>query len=102
MPNDFSQLAKKLGKRGGAETKKKGRDYYRKIGKLGLAKRYKFAGLTLLRVPVPPMPMLEKALGYTGDARFVSFYWTPGGDEADYNDGQSAGTGYWQGYLAFV
>lgn len=37
-----------------------------------------------------------------GDARFVSFYWTPGGDEADYEDGQRAGTGEWQGYLAYV
>ena len=46
--------------------------------------------------------MLEQAIGYTGEARFVSFYWTPGGDEADYDDGQRAGTGNWQGYLAYV
>jgi hypothetical protein len=46
--------------------------------------------------------MLERAMGYTGEARFVSFYWTPGGDEADYDDGQRAGTGNWQGYLAYV
>jgi len=59
-----------------------------------------FAGLTPLMVPVPPM--LEHAIGYEGEARFVSFYWTPGGDEADYDDGQRAGTGNWQGYLAFV
>ena len=51
-------------------------------------------------VPVPPM--LEQAIGYEGEARFVSFYWTPGGDEADYDDGQRTGTGNWQGYLAFV
>ncbi len=37
----FSQLAKELGRRGGLVTKKKGRDYYKRIGKLGLAKRYK-------------------------------------------------------------
>ena len=110
MAKDISQLAKKLGQRGGAQTKKKGRDYYRQIGKLGLAKRYKkpvstdqqysFDGLTLLPVPVPPI--LEKAVGYPGDARFVSFYWTPGGDEADYDDGQRADTGEWQGYLAYI
>jgi hypothetical protein len=51
-------------------------------------------------VPVPPM--LEKAIGYHGEARFVSFHWTPGGDEADYDDGQRAGTGEWQGYLAYI
>src|SRR6266487_352302 len=96
MSKNISQVAKKLGQRGGAKTKKRGREYYRQIGKLGLAKRYKFAGLILLHVPVPPMPMLEKAIGYNGDARFVSFYWTPGGDETYYDDGQSAGTGNWQ------
>jgi hypothetical protein len=61
---------------------------------------YDFTGLTALAAPVPPM--LEQAMGYTGAARFVSFYWTPGGDEAAYDDGQQAGTGNWQGYLAYV
>jgi hypothetical protein len=46
--------------------------------------------------------MLEQAIGYTGAARFVSFYWIPGGDEAYYDDGQRAGTGNWQGYLSYV
>ncbi len=63
-------------------------------------KQYSFDGLTPLKAPVPPM--LEKAIGYSGDARFVSFHWTPAGDEADYDDGQRAGTGEWQGYLAYV
>jgi len=63
-------------------------------------KRYSLEGLTLLKAPVPPM--LEKAIGYHGEARFVSFHWTPGGGEADYDDGQRAGTGEWQGYLAYV
>jgi len=63
-------------------------------------KRYSLEELTLLKVPVPPM--LEKAIGYHGEARFVSFHWTPGGDEADYDDGQRAGTGEWQGYLAYI
>jgi predicted DNA-binding protein (UPF0251 family) len=61
---------------------------------------YSFVGLTPLPAPVPPM--LEKAIGYNGEARFVSFHWTPGGDEAYYDDGQRGGTGNWQGYLAFV
>src|SRR6266568_8084376 len=62
--------------------------------------RYSLEGLTPLKAPVPPM--LEKAIGYHGEARFVSFHWTPEGDEADYDDGQRAGTGEWQGYLAYV
>jgi hypothetical protein len=57
---------------------------------------------TLVRVSVPVPPMLEAALGYRGDARFVAFSWTPYGDEAEYNDGSSAGTGAWDGFLAFV
>jgi hypothetical protein len=56
--------------------------------------------LTPLNVPVPPM--LAKAIGYTGDARFVSFQWTPYGDEADYSDGRGSGTGNWQAFLAFI
>jgi hypothetical protein len=47
--------------------------------------------LTTLNVPVPPM--LARAIGYRGDARFVSFQWTPYGDEADYSDGRGSGTG---------
>jgi hypothetical protein len=61
---------------------------------------YAFTGLTSLAAPVPPM--LEQAIGYTGEARLVSFYWIPGGDETYYDDGQRAGTGNWQGYLAYV
>ena len=56
--------------------------------------------LTQLNVPVPPM--LAKAMGYRGEARFVSFQWTPYGDEADYSDGRGSGTGDWQGFLAFI
>jgi predicted DNA-binding protein (UPF0251 family) len=63
-------------------------------------KRYSLEGLTPIIAPVPPM--LEKAIGYSGEARFVSFHWTPGGDEAYFDDGQSGGTGNWQGYLAYV
>lgn len=41
MRKNISQVAKELGKRGGLATKKKGSAYYRRIGKLGLVKRYK-------------------------------------------------------------
>src|ERR671914_2251110 len=56
--------------------------------------------LTPLKVPVPPM--LAKAMGYRGEARFVSLQWTPYGDEADYSDGRGSGTGNWQAFLAFI
>jgi hypothetical protein len=56
--------------------------------------------LTPLNVPVPPM--LAKAMGYRGNARYVSFQWTPYGDEADYSDGRGSGTGDWQAFLAFI
>ncbi len=56
--------------------------------------------LTSLNVPVPPM--LAKAMGYRGNARYVSFQWTPYGDETDYSDGRGSGTGDWQAFLAFI
>jgi hypothetical protein len=56
--------------------------------------------LTPLNVPVPPM--LAKAIGYTGKARFVSFQWTPYGDETDYSDGRVTATGNWHAFLAFI
>jgi hypothetical protein len=59
-----------------------------------------FTGITPLNVPVPPM--LAKAIGYTGKARFVSFQWTPYGDETDYSDGRVRATGNWQAFLAYI
>jgi hypothetical protein len=56
--------------------------------------------LTPLTVPVPPM--LAKAIGYKGKARFVSFQWTPAGDETDYSDGRVSAIGNWQAFLAFI
>ncbi len=46
--------------------------------------------------------MLAKAIGYTGDARYVAFNWTPYGDEAEYFDGRRSATGNWQAFLAYV
>jgi hypothetical protein len=57
-------------------------------------------GLTPLKAPVPPM--LAKAMGYKGEARFVSLQWTPYGDEAEYFDGRMSATGNWQAFLAYV
>jgi len=73
---------------------------YKGYAKPASTERVLFEGLTPLKAPVPPM--LEKAIGYNGDARFVSFHWTPGGDEAFYDDGWRGGIGNWQGYLAFI
>ena len=57
-------------------------------------------GLTALPAPVPPM--LAKAIGYTGEARYVAFNWTPYGDEAEYFDGRRSATGNWQAFLAYI
>jgi hypothetical protein len=46
--------------------------------------------------------MLARAIGYTGKARFVSFQWTPYGDETEYSDGRVTATGNWQALLAFI
>ena len=50
-----------------------------------------------LRVP----PMLEAALGYTGTARYVAFYWGAG-DEVYWDDGWRSADGEWAGWLAFM
>ena len=57
-------------------------------------------GLTPLHVPVPPI--LAKAIGYAGRARYVAFNWTPYGDEAEYFDGRLSATGNWQAFLAYI
>ena len=57
---------------------------------------------TTLSIPVPPDPLLEQALGYTGQARFFATWWEPCGDEAIISDGRTTATGEWQGFLAYV
>jgi hypothetical protein len=52
-----------------------------------------------LQIPVPPM--LEAALGYEGNARYVAFYWQPAGDEVMYDDGQVNGDGDWWAWVEF-
>jgi hypothetical protein len=63
-------------------------------------KRNTIVGLTQLYAPVPPM--LAKAIGYKGEARYVSFHWTPYGDETDYSDGRISATGNWQPFLTYI
>jgi hypothetical protein len=60
------------------------------------------ANLNPLSIPVPPVPLLEEALGYTRKARFFATWWQPEGDEAMVSDGIVTATGEWVGYLAYV
>jgi hypothetical protein len=57
-----------------------------------------------LKIPVPPAPILERAVGYTRDAsaRYLALWWTSLGDEVMVSDGFVTFTGNWQGYLAYV
>lgn len=55
--------------------------------------------ITPLIVPVPPN--FEQVMGYLHDRKWVAFYWTPYGDELEFDDGYSSGTIDWQGWLKF-
>lgn len=55
--------------------------------------------VTSLPVAVPPM--LEQAIGYTGDARLVAFFFDAG-DEAYYADGHMTTCGEWDAYGLFI
>lgn len=59
---------------------------------------------TQLKIPVPPAPVLEQAVGYRNyrGARYLALWWEPCGDEAMVSDGFVTFTGLWPGYLAFV
>lgn len=57
----------------------------------------------LTKLPLHAPPSLEEAIGYTGPADRVAFYWEPGGDEACYHDGREGLVGAnWHSYLLFV
>lgn len=57
--------------------------------------------MTELDIAVPPQ--LEQAVGLPDTpARYFAIFWHPCGDEAEYDDGRSSGTGNWTGYLAYV
>ena len=53
-----------------------------------------------VEMPVPPM--LEAAIGYDGNDRYVAFYWTPFGDEIMWDTGWSSAAGQWAAWLIFV
>lgn len=60
--------------------------------------------LVPLSIPVPPVPLLERAVGYQREmeGRFLALWWEPCGDEAMVSDGRISFTGYWPGYLTYV
>jgi len=53
------------------------------------------------RLNVPCPPMLEEALDYPGNARYVAFYEAPNG-EMRYDDGTISADGDWLAWLIFV
>ena len=57
-----------------------------------------------LSIPVPPAPILERAVGYQNErnARYLALWWEPCGDEVMVADGYVSFTGHWSGYLAFI
>lgn len=56
--------------------------------------------ITKLILPVPPG--FGQVMGYSCNRKWVAFFWSPYGDELEYDDGHSAGTIDWPGWLAFV
>ncbi len=60
--------------------------------------------LVSLPIPVPPAPLLERAVGYQREqeAHFLALWWEPCGDEVMVSDGIVSFTGHWPGYLTYV
>jgi hypothetical protein len=57
--------------------------------------------IQLIGIPVPPM--LEAALGYPGELRWVAFWWEQAGDELAWDDGRSSTVmANWYAWLIFV
>jgi hypothetical protein len=57
---------------------------------------------SLKQLAVAAPPMLAEAIGYPGHARYITFYWTPCGDEVIYSDGRISADGHWPAWLLFV
>ncbi len=55
---------------------------------------------TIIPLPVAAPPMLEQAIGYSGEARLVAFFFS--GDNAYYADGQFTPAGEWDAYDLFT
>jgi hypothetical protein len=57
-----------------------------------------------LNIPVPPSPLLEKAVGFPNlhHARYIGLWWERCGDELICSDGMRTATCYCEGYLAYI
>jgi hypothetical protein len=58
--------------------------------------------MNIIPINVPFPPMLARALGYEGNARYLAAWWEPGGDEVWITDGRIGETGQWSAFLAFT
>lgn len=56
----------------------------------------------LNKIDLPAPPYFAKTMGYHYGRKWVAFYWSPGGDELEFYDGQQSGTIYWFGWLRFI
>ncbi len=56
----------------------------------------------LTPVPLVVPPMIEKALGYDGEARYFATWWEPAGDEARIGDGRTECDANWYAWLAWA
>ncbi len=55
-----------------------------------------------LDVPIPPARLLERALGYGGEAEWLAIWWEPAGDEARWSDGRRSADAEWPAYLLYT
>jgi len=56
-----------------------------------------------LRLSLKAPPMLGKAVGYDGEARFYGLYWSPAGDELVVSDGRTTAVGgNWTAWHVFI
>ena len=60
--------------------------------------------MTRLCIPVPPAPILERAVGYQNqhNAHYLALWWEPCGDAVMVSNGVVSFTGHWPGYLTYI
>ena len=56
----------------------------------------------MIELPIPVPPMLERALGYEGDAARIAVYWKLAGDEVEVDDGRLGQHGEWDNFLLYT
>ena len=58
--------------------------------------------MNAIKMLIPPKPVLEDAIGYHGEARYISLWWEPAGDEAMLSDGRVTFCADWWSYIALT